>query len=110
MKHYHKHKIGFVLLFITMPAAAAAVVMLLWNALIPAIVGWGSVTYWQALGLIILCRLLFGGMPRGGHRGHGGIARLKEKLHGMSREERRELILRRMHRLYHEEEERPVEP
>ncbi len=39
-------------------------VMLLWNWLIPSIFGWSQVTFWQALGLLALCRILFGGMGR----------------------------------------------
>ena len=32
----------------------------LWNALMPAIFGLGTITFWQALGLLVLSRLLFG--------------------------------------------------
>jgi hypothetical protein len=41
------------------------VVRLLWNWLIPPISGWSEITFWQALGLLVLSRILFGG--RGGH-------------------------------------------
>jgi hypothetical protein len=44
-----------------------AIVMLLWNALLPPLFGWPAVTFWQALGLLALCRILFGGLGR-----HGG--------------------------------------
>jgi hypothetical protein len=33
----------------------------LWNWLLPALFGWPQVTFWQALGLLALCRILFGG-------------------------------------------------
>ncbi len=46
------------------------VVMLLWNWLLPAVFGWKLITFWQALGLLALCRILFGG--HGGHRSHYG--------------------------------------
>lgn len=36
-------------------AVAAVIVMLLWNALIPSIIGWSTINYWQAAGLLILC-------------------------------------------------------
>jgi hypothetical protein len=39
-------------------------VMLLWNWLVPSIFGWSQVSFWQALGLLALCRILFGGMGR----------------------------------------------
>ena len=42
-------------------------VMHLWNWLLPPLFGWRQVTFWQALGLLILCRILFGGFG-GGHR------------------------------------------
>ena len=45
------------------------VVMHLWNWLLPAIFGWRLITFWQALGLLALCRILFGGHgSRGSHR------------------------------------------
>ena len=37
------------------------IVMRLWNWLLPPIFGWRQVTFWQALGLLALCRILFGG-------------------------------------------------
>jgi len=36
------------------------VVMLLWNALMPAVFGLKTVSYWQAVGLLILCKIFFG--------------------------------------------------
>ena len=47
------------------------VVQLLWNWLLPPIFGFRQITVWQALGLLVLCRILFGGF---GHRGfHSGM-------------------------------------
>ncbi len=37
------------------------VVMLLWNELMPAVFGLKTVSYWQAVGLLILSRIFFGG-------------------------------------------------
>ena len=37
------------------------VVKLLWNWLLPPLFGWHQVTFWQAFGLLALCRILFGG-------------------------------------------------
>ena len=45
------------------------IVKLLWNWLLPPLFGWPVLTFWQALGLLALCRILFGGI---GGRGHGG--------------------------------------
>jgi hypothetical protein len=47
---------GF-LLFI---AAGGEVVRELWNWLLPPIFGWREITFWQALGILALCRILFG--------------------------------------------------
>ena len=44
------------------------IVMHLWNWLLPPLFGWHSITFWQALGVLVLCRILFGGF--GGHRSH----------------------------------------
>ena len=54
------------LLFITI---GGALVMLLWNWLLPPLVGWSEVGFWQALGLLALCRLLFGGLHGCGRPG-----------------------------------------
>jgi uncharacterized membrane protein len=37
------------------------VVKLLWNWLLPPLFGWRALTFWQALGMLALCRILFGG-------------------------------------------------
>jgi len=44
-------------------------VQLLWNWLLPPLFGWRELTFWQALGMLALCRILFGGVGgRGGRR------------------------------------------
>ncbi len=59
-------------------------VMGLWNALLPTILGVSAISFGQALGLLVLSRLLFGGRPGwGGPRGWQGSparGRWKEKL------------------------------
>jgi hypothetical protein len=42
-------------------------VMHLWNWLLPTLFGWRQITFWQAVGLLALCRILFGGWSS-----HGG--------------------------------------
>ena len=49
-------------------ALCGEVVMHLWNWLLPAIFGWRQITFWQALGLLVLCRILFGSWRGGNHR------------------------------------------
>ncbi len=41
------------------------VVKQLWNWLLPPLFGWRQVTFWQALGILALCRILFGGFGHG---------------------------------------------
>ena len=41
------------------------IVMRLWNWLLPPLFGWRQINVWQGLGLLVLCRILFGGT--GGH-------------------------------------------
>lgn len=53
------------------------VVMLLWNWLMPPLFGRPEVTFWQGLGLLALCRILFGGMGR--HVGHRARWNAEEK-------------------------------
>lgn len=44
------------------------VVQLLWNWLMPMLFGLREVTFWQAVGILALSRILFGGLGLGGHR------------------------------------------
>jgi len=55
-------------------------VMLLWNNLLPALFGIKTITFWQAIGLIILSKILFGGF-RGGH-GHHRCHDRGHNIHG----------------------------
>jgi hypothetical protein len=70
------------------------VVMLLWNWLAPALFGLRQITFWQALGLLALCRILFGGFGLGGggsHRSHSRWRirrRMAERWEQMTPEER----------------------
>lgn len=41
----------------------ALVIKALWNWLMPTLFGLGTITYWQAFGIFILAKLLFGGFP-----------------------------------------------
>jgi hypothetical protein len=45
-------------------------VMLLWNWLMPVIFGLAAITYWQAFGIVLLAKLVFGAVG-GGRGGHG---------------------------------------
>jgi uncharacterized membrane protein len=42
-------------------AIGGGIVQFLWNWLVPAVFGLPVLTFWQALALLALCRILFGG-------------------------------------------------
>lgn len=44
------------------------IVMHLWNWLLPPLFGWRELSFWQALGMLVLCRILFGGFGMHGSR------------------------------------------
>lgn len=48
-------------------ALGGFIVEQLWNWLTPALFGWHAITFWQAVALLALCRILFGGLGRHGH-------------------------------------------
>lgn len=66
-------------------------VMLLWNWLTPSLFGWNDISYLQALGLLVLSHLLFGGFR--GRCGHGhSRGRMAERLEQMAPEERERFL------------------
>ena len=80
--------IGAILIAILAVAVFGFVVKGLWNWLMPALLGLHVITFWQAVGLLVLCKILFGGF-RGGHgRGMHWRGRWREKWAQMSPEER----------------------
>ncbi|MEO6219649.1 MAG: hypothetical protein ABIO81_04415 [Ginsengibacter sp.] len=62
-----------VVLFIAAVFLFSAAVMSLWNAILPAVLGVKTITFWQALGILVLSKILFGSFGRRGgwHRGGG---------------------------------------
>jgi len=65
----HKFRFLFVLVPIAFVALASLVTMGLWNWLMPALFGLGTLTFLQAAGIFILAKLLFG--HKGSHGWHG---------------------------------------
>ena len=64
------------------------VVRYLWNWLLPPLFNWRQITFWQALGLLALCRILFGRIGgRGFHRSRFR-GRMSERWQRMTPEER----------------------
>jgi len=77
-----------VLLFI---AIGGEVVKLLWNWLLPALFGWRLITFWEALGILVLCRILFGGFGGRGFHRPSFRRRMAERWEAMSPEEKERL-------------------
>jgi hypothetical protein len=74
-----------VLLFV---ALGGAVVRLLWNWLLPPLFGWPQITFWQALALLALCRILFGGLGMHTHGRSNVGRRMAARWASMTPEER----------------------
>jgi hypothetical protein len=64
------------------------IVLHLWNWLLPPLFGWRQITFWQALGILALCRILFGGFGRHGSGRSNFGRRMKERCGNMTPEER----------------------
>ncbi|MGD0359735.1 MAG: hypothetical protein ABSC93_02635 [Bryobacteraceae bacterium] len=68
-------------------ALGGVIVQQLWNWLLPPLFGWRLITFWQGLGILALCRILFGGFGRhGSHR--SGFRSRKGGWEAMTAEER----------------------
>jgi len=97
-RHSFKAHLLGAAIFLAAIAVFAVAFMFLWNAIMPQIFALHELNYWQALGLIILARILFGGFggvpfARRGNafrpwsRPDGNI--LRERWENMSEEERK---------------------
>ena len=76
-----------ILAMVGFAALGGWVVESLWNWLAPALFGWRQITFWQGLGLLALCRILFGSFGRGGYRG-GMRRRMSDRWEAMTPDER----------------------
>lgn len=81
-------KIFKIILFVLIALALFSLfVMRLWNWLMPTLFGLHMITYWQALGILVLSKILFGGF-RGGPMGPPWRRRMMERWQHMTPEER----------------------
>ena len=88
-KRKFRWRMGFRFFMIIIPAILllGLVVMLLWNAILPGVTHVTSINYFQALGILLLSKILFGGFGRrrwGPDRRHA----MQEKFANMTPEER----------------------
>jgi uncharacterized membrane protein len=83
-------------------AIGGGVVMLLWNWLAPTLFGLRLITFFQAIGLLALCRILFGGFGLGG----SGHRKSSRRMEGRIRERVRERMAERGEQMTPEEREK----
>jgi Ca2+/H+ antiporter, TMEM165/GDT1 family len=82
-------KIFGVLLFVTIVIVGfGQAVLQLWNWLMPNIFGLNRISFWQAVGLLGLSWILFGGFRGGRFFGHRGRYMMRERWEKMSPEQR----------------------
>jgi heme A synthase len=91
MKSKRPKKIAMIVFFAILALGVfSLIVMLLWNAILPEVVNVSRINYWQALGILVLSKILFGGFRGGGRwkerREHW--MRMREKWNTMTLEER----------------------
>lgn len=79
--------IGMAILGVAFVFGITYVVMALWNAILPDLIHVGHLGYWQAMGLLVLCKILFGGFKMNGG-GNMRNKRWKDKFQNMSPEEK----------------------
>jgi hypothetical protein len=93
-KFWIKKGLMFFTFFIAMALLVGLVVMGLWNAILPAVLGIKAISFVQALGILLLSKILFGGFRGGGNRRHGWGMKMQqwkmagEKMGNMTPEER----------------------
>lgn len=89
---FRRRKGFFIIIPIVLVFGLTAIVMWLWNAtLVGTISGISAISYWQAMGLLVLSKILFGGFPGKGGRGGGRHCRKRPGQEGaehLSPEER----------------------
>ena len=93
--------IKFAILFLLFIVVMGYVTMMLWNWLMPTLFGLSTIAFWQAMGILVLAKIIFG-FGRGGwhgrsHWGHGYYssrwnekwkAKMEDRLKSMTPEER----------------------
>lgn len=87
-RHWILRALKFVLFAALFLLLFSFVVMSLWNWLTPVLFGWHPISFWQAAGLLVLSKILFGGFH--GHHGRHSYwrRRMMEQWEQMTPEER----------------------
>ena len=88
MKRHWRKALKILVFAVVAAVVLSAAVMSLWNWLMPPIFGWRLITFWQALGLLVLSRMLFGRFGGGPGRRMHWRHRMMERWNQMTPEER----------------------
>ncbi len=91
MKKFWIKKAIMILVFGTIAIIVfGLVVMSLWNAILPAVLGVKAITFLQALGILLLSKILFGGFggKRWGGPGREWKQKMKQRFESMTPEEK----------------------
>jgi len=83
-------KKGLMIVFFVIVAVLGfgLLVMTLWNAILPQVLGVKTISFIQALGILLLSKILFGGFGGRGSRHKAKWVAMKEKFSGMTPEEK----------------------
>ncbi|MFA7289580.1 MAG: hypothetical protein WC055_11955 [Melioribacteraceae bacterium] len=87
----------FILALIGGVIVFGGLVMYLWNAILPPVLGVASINFLQAMGIFVLAKILFGGFPHGGSKRdsfhHSSIhsKEMREKWMNLTPEEREKM-------------------
>ncbi|MDR1400673.1 MAG: hypothetical protein LBJ41_12205 [Treponema sp.] len=108
-KDFFGFHLAGILIALVVAAGFSAATMLLWNALMPDIFGLPPLNYWQAAGMLVLVRILFGGLRLGNFTPRRGLDfphgnKLREKWMSMNAEERKAFAEKEteFHNLFHD--------
>jgi Ca2+/H+ antiporter, TMEM165/GDT1 family len=106
-KFWYKRIIFIPIAIVLFGLAAGFIVMFLWNSILPGVIGVHTITFWQAAGILVLSKILFGGFHgKGGHhRFHGHSREMRERWMQLTPEEREKLRNRWWGRFDHPEKE-----
>ena len=88
MEHRIKKGVLFIPIFIGGIFLFTWLVMLLWNAVLPAVTGVKAITFFQSMGILVLSKILFGFNSGWGGGYNRRKQQMEEKLQHMTPEER----------------------
>jgi len=93
MERKYRFRVFIPFLVLGVIALFSFIVMALWNNILVGVLHISAINFWQALGILVLSKILFGGFPGGrwgrhDHRGHQWRKEMLEKWKTMTPEER----------------------